>query len=72
MLGASLADIVWLLNPDAIVLGGGVANAGELVFAPTRRTIQERTSSVFYEHLEILPAELGSDAGLIGCGAGGG
>ncbi len=69
MLGAALADIVWLLNPDAIVLGGGVANAGELVFAPIRRTLRERTSIVFHQHLEILPAELGHEAGLIGCGA---
>ena len=69
MLGASLCDVVWLLNPDALVLGGGVAQAGELVFGPLRRTLKERTSPVFYEHLEILPAELGSDAGLIGAGA---
>ena len=69
MLGAALSDIVWLLNPDAIVLGGGVANAGELVFVPLRRTIRERTNVVFYEHLAIVPAELGPDAGLIGCGA---
>jgi glucokinase len=69
MLGASLADIVWLLNPGAIVLGGGVANAGELVLAPIRRTIRERTSVVFHERLQILPAELGHNAGLIGCGA---
>lgn len=69
MLGAALADIVWLLNPDAIVLGGGVAQAGELVFDPIRRTIRERTDAVFYEALTIMPAELGSDAGLIGCGA---
>ena len=69
MLGAALADVVWLLNPDAIVLGGGVAQAGELIFEPVRRTIRERTSPVFYERLEILPAVLGNDAGLIGCGA---
>ena len=69
MLGAALADVVWLLNPDAIILGGGVAQAGELLFEPVRRTIRERTSPVFYEQLEILPATLGSDAGLIGCGA---
>ena len=69
MLGAALADVVWLLNPDAIVLGGGVALAGELLFAPTRRTIVERTSPVFHEALDVLPATLGSDAGLIGCGA---
>lgn len=69
MLGAALADVVWLLNPDAIILGGGVAQAGELIFEPIRRTIRERTSPVFYEGLEILPAALGSDAGIIGCGA---
>ncbi len=69
MLGAALADIVWLLNPDAIVLGGGVANAGELLFTPLRRTIHERTDRVFYEHLAIVPAALGEDAGLIGSGA---
>ena len=69
MLGAALADVVWLLNPDAIILGGGVAQAGELLFEPIRRTIRERTSPVFYEGLEVLPAVLGSDAGLISCGA---
>ena len=69
LLGAALADVVWLLNPDTIVLGGGVALAGELLFAPLLRTIHERTSPVLYEALDVLPAELGSDAGLIGCGA---
>ncbi len=69
MLGAALVDVIWLLNPDAIVLGGGVAQAGELIFAPVRRTIRERTSPVFHEKLAILPAELGNDAGIIGCGA---
>ena len=68
MLGAALCDVVWLLNPDALVLGGGVAQAGELVFAPLRRTIRERTSPVFHEQLDIVPAELGNDAGLIGAG----
>ena len=68
MLGSALSDVIWLLNPDAIVLGGGVAKAGELVFEPIRRTIRERTSPVFYETLTILPAELGNDAGIIGCG----
>lgn len=66
MIGFVLADIVWLLNPDAIILGGGVANAGELVFKPIRDTINSRTGKVFHEQLVILPAELGTDAGLIG------
>lgn len=69
MLGAALADVTWLLNPDAIVIGGGVAKAGELIFAPVRRAVNSRTSPVFHERLAILPASLGNDAGLIGCGA---
>ena len=69
MLGAALANVVWLLNPDAIILGGGVAQAGELLFEPVRRTLHARVSGVFSERLQILPAELGNDAGIIGCGA---
>lgn len=68
-IGVVLSDVVWLLNPDAIVIGGGVANAGELVFAPIRRAIAGRTGSVFHESLRIVPARLGTDAGLIGCAA---
>ncbi len=65
-LGAALASVVWLLNPDTIVIGGGVARAGELVFAPVRRAIQQRTAPVFHEQLQIVPALLGNDAGIVG------
>lgn len=41
-LGITLCDIVWLLNPDRIVIGGGVAKAGEYVFGPIRKAIAER------------------------------
>jgi glucokinase len=68
-IGIELTDIVWLLNPDRIVIGGGVANAGDLLFDPIRQTICERTMNVFHEHLEIVPAALGNDAGIIGCAA---
>lgn len=68
-LGVILSDIVWLLNPDRILLGGGVARAGEYVFGPVKKMIRERTSKVFHEHLEILPAALGNDAGIIGSAA---
>ena len=65
-LGAALASVVWLLNPDTIVIGGGVARAGELIFEPVRRTIKSRTSRVFHEQLQVLPALLGNDAGIVG------
>lgn len=65
-IGVALASVVWLLNPDTIIIGGGVAKAGELVFEPIRRTIRERTIDVFHHHLRVLPAALGNDAGIIG------
>lgn len=68
-IGAMLTSIVWLLNPDSIVIGGGIAQAGDLLFVPIRRVISERTMPVFYEKLEIVPAMLGNDAGIIGSAA---
>ncbi len=65
-IGSVIADIVWLLNPDAVVIGGGIARAGDLIFNPIRETVKNRTSPVFYESLEIVPATLGNDAGIIG------
>jgi glucokinase len=68
-IGITLCDIVWLLNPDRIVIGGGVGRAGEYVFAPIRRVIEERTMKIFHEGLAIVPAKLGNDAGMIGSAA---
>jgi glucokinase len=68
-IGITLCDIVWLLNPDRIVIGGGVALAGEHVFGPIQRVIEERTMKIFHEGLTIVPAKLGNDAGIIGSAA---
>ncbi len=68
-IGIMLTNIAWLLNPDRIVIGGGVAKAGPLLFEPIKRTIRERTAAVYHEHLEVVPAELGNDAGIIGSAA---
>jgi len=65
-IGAALVNSVWLLNPDTIVIGGGIAAAGDLILAPIQRTIRERTSAFFYEQLKVVPATLGNDAGIIG------
>ena len=65
-IGSALASVVWILNPDTIVIGGGVANAGDLLFDPIRREITARTIPVFNAHLRVLPATLGNDAGIIG------
>jgi len=68
-IGIVLTNITWLLNPDRIVIGGGVAKAGPLVFEPIKRTIRERTSAIYHEHLEVVPAVLGNDGGIIGSAA---
>ncbi len=65
-LGTALANIAWLLNPDAFVIGGGVAQAGELIFAPLRQRVQKMVSPVVWERLQILPAHFSNEAGIIG------
>ena len=66
-LGQGLADLAAVLDPGAFVVGGGVADAGELLLGPARRVFEQRlTGSGVRPHAEIRPAELGNDAGLVG------
>ena len=65
-IGVGLTNVIWLVNPDRIVIGGGVANAGERLFKYIRQTIRTRCEKTFWENLEVLPATLGNDAGIIG------
>lgn len=65
-LGIALSGIVNFLNPDIIVIGGGVAGAGKILFDKVRRTILERAMPVQARYVKVLKAKLGNDAGLIG------
>ena len=65
-LGTALANVAWLLNPSAIVIGGGVAKAGELLFKPLESRLKDMLSSVVWQNLEVIPAHFGNDAGIIG------
>jgi len=65
-LGVGLTNVIWLVNPHRIVIGGGVANAGNLLFEHVWRTIETRCEKTFWEKLEVVPATLGNDAGIIG------
>ena len=66
-LGQGLADLAAVLDPGAFVIGGGVADAGELLLAPARRVFGQRlTGTASRPHAEIRLAELGNDAGLVG------
>jgi glucokinase len=65
-LGTALASIIWLLNPQAFVIGGGVARAGEVLFEPLRERVRSMVSPVIWAGLQILPAQFCNDAGIIG------
>lgn len=65
-LGTALSSIAWLLNPDAFVIGGGVAQAGDLLFDPLQRKMQSMLSTVVWEKLQLLPAKFSNEAGIIG------
>ena len=59
----------WLLNPEAFVIGGGVARAGELLFKPFKEHLFSQLSGPFKEHLIVLNAVFGHEAGTIGAAA---
>jgi glucokinase len=57
-----------VLNPDVIVVGGGVSQAGEKLFAPLRSALERYTLASHRERLKLVPAQLGEQAGVIGAG----
>ena len=66
-IGTALANVVDLLNPEAIVVGGELAvQAGDLVLNPIREVVRDSAFSVLGRDLPIFPAALGNDGWLVG------
>jgi len=65
-LGVALANLVNLLNPEMIVIGGGVANGWHLFADEMRKQVAERAFPVLAAQVKIVRAECGDDAGLLG------
>lgn len=65
-LGIGLANVVTVLGPDRIVIGGGIAAAGDLVLEPIRRAILAHVTLADPEYVDVVPASLGAEAGAIG------
>ncbi|MFF9280157.1 ROK family protein [Streptomyces griseosporeus] len=65
-LADGLVTALTLLDPRAIVIGGGLAEAGETLFTPLRDAVRQRVT--FQKLPEIVPAALGDTAGCLGAG----
>ena len=65
-LGVGIADLVNVFNPELVVIGGGFAEAGELLLDSARKVVSEWALSPARDEVRIVRAELGSEAGLIG------
>ena len=68
-LGTMLAGLVNTLNPEKIILGGGIAQNRELLFPVVTRTIHKKAFPIAARSVRVVPAKLGVDAGLIGAAA---
>jgi len=65
-LGIGLANVVTLLGPDRIIIGGGIADAGDLILEPIRQAVRARVTLVPTESIHVVAASLGTTAGAIG------
>src|SRR5215510_1797706 len=65
-LGVGLANVINLLNPEMIVIGGGVVNAWKLFADQMHREIAQRAFPVPAREVKVVPGECGDDAGLLG------
>lgn len=68
-LGVGMANLANLLNPELIVIGGGLTKMGERLFEPVRRVIDRRAFRSSAEAVRVVPAQLGDDVGVLGAAA---
>lgn len=66
---ATIASVGAVCDLDLVVIGGGVAKSGALLFDPLRAALADYTGLEFLRGLRVVPAELGGDAGLVGAAA---
>ncbi len=67
-LGATIGAAVSLINPEVVVVGGGVAQAGDVLMGPLREAVARYTMATHREGLRVVAAALGERAGVVGAG----
>ena len=64
--GAAIANAITLLNPDVVVIGGGVSLAGEKFWRPLRTTVNKLVFPPFRNNFRLVPARLGETVVVVG------
>lgn len=64
--GVGATNLINMLNPERFVIGGGIAQAGDLLFNPICRTVDSRAVPLQRRTAQIVPAQLGDNAGVMG------
>jgi glucokinase len=67
-LGAGIASLLNVFEPELVVIGGGFGDAGELLLGPAREVVAVEGLTPARDRVRIVEAELGADAGVIGAG----
>lgn len=65
-LGIGIANIVTIVSPEMVVLGGSLIKYGESLFIKVREIVKERARLVPVDEIKIVPAKLGDDVGILG------
>ncbi len=68
-LGIAIANIANILNPEMVVLVGGITNEGDKILIPLREEVKKRTICSNYKSLKIVIGKLGENAGVLGAAA---
>jgi glucokinase len=67
-LGVGIANMITVITPERVVIGGGVAAAADLLLGTIRDEVRRHVFTTSLDEVEIVPAELGTWAGAIGAG----
>ena len=65
-LGIGVAAVIMILGPERVIIGGGVTAAGDFLFEPLRAEVRRRVRILPVDSIQILPAALGPDVGILG------
>jgi predicted NBD/HSP70 family sugar kinase len=65
-IGMAVANLIAIVDPQIVVLGGAIAEAGDLLLEPTRIEVSRRISPASNRHVQVVPARLGDAAAAVG------